>query len=162
MPIVHLSSRIQDGHVHGHCRVRSPLSAAWQDLAPYNIRVNAISPALIGPSRMWDRQNELHAATGSPYFDSDPQVVAERKVASVPTGGDRGRCLSLSGDPDRGRWWWVAVPSSSSGMAWAAATNALKIMSWCDDHFLERQGWFAMALYSSNWFAECKQAWFLF
>eukprot|EP00668_Euglena_longa_P002904 GGOE01003399.1.p2 GENE.GGOE01003399.1~~GGOE01003399.1.p2 ORF type:complete len:167 (-),score=61.57 GGOE01003399.1:185-685(-) len=56
---------------------------AAKDLAPYNIRVNSISPALI-VSAMWDRQNELHAKTGSPYFDPDPKVVAERKIASVP------------------------------------------------------------------------------
>merc|ERR1712146_382375 len=30
-----------------------------KDLAPFNIRVNSISPALIGPGFMWDRQNEL-------------------------------------------------------------------------------------------------------
>jgi len=30
-----------------------------KDLAPHGIRVNAISPALIGPGFMWDRQNEL-------------------------------------------------------------------------------------------------------
>lgn len=55
-----------------------------KDLAPFNIRVNAISPALIGPGYMWDRQNELHAASGSPYFASDPEVVAQNKVNGVP------------------------------------------------------------------------------
>jgi len=55
-----------------------------KDLAPYGIRVNSISPALIGPGYMWDRQNELHAASGSPYFSSDPIKVAEGKVNSVP------------------------------------------------------------------------------
>mmetsp|Transcript_12244 Transcript_12244/g.14919 ORF Transcript_12244/g.14919 Transcript_12244/m.14919 type:complete len:298 (-) Transcript_12244:601-1494(-) len=55
-----------------------------KDLAPYNIRVNAVSPALIGPGYMWDRQNILHAASGSPYFDSDPKKVAANKVNSVP------------------------------------------------------------------------------
>jgi len=55
-----------------------------KDLAPYNIRVNAISPALIGPGFMWDRQNELHAASGSPYFSRDPEAVAKGKVAGVP------------------------------------------------------------------------------
>ena len=34
--------------------------------ASQNIRVNAVSPALIGPGFMWDRQNELHAKSGSP------------------------------------------------------------------------------------------------
>jgi NAD(P)-dependent dehydrogenase (short-subunit alcohol dehydrogenase family) len=55
-----------------------------KDLAPHGIRVNAISPALIGPGFMWDRQNELHAKSGSPYFDTDPQVVAQSKINSVP------------------------------------------------------------------------------
>ena len=55
-----------------------------KDLAPYGIRVNAVSPALIGPGYMWDRQNELHAASGSPYFATDPAVVAKNKVDSVP------------------------------------------------------------------------------
>jgi len=55
-----------------------------KDLAPYGIRVNAISPALIGPGFMWDRQNELHAACDSPYFANDPDVVAKNKVGSVP------------------------------------------------------------------------------
>ena len=55
-----------------------------KDLAPHGIRVNAISPALIGPGYMWDRQNELHAQSGSPYFATDPQVVAQSKISSVP------------------------------------------------------------------------------
>jgi len=55
-----------------------------KDLAPYNIRVNAVSPALIGPGFMWTRQNELHAASGSPYYATDPEEVAKGKIASVP------------------------------------------------------------------------------
>jgi NAD(P)-dependent dehydrogenase (short-subunit alcohol dehydrogenase family) len=55
-----------------------------KDLAPHGIRVNAISPALIGPGFMWDRQNELHAKSGSPYFASDPEMVAQNKVNGVP------------------------------------------------------------------------------
>merc|ERR1711972_255488 len=46
-----------------------------KDLAPFNIRVNAASPALIGPSMMWERQNEMHAACGLPYFSRDPLEV---------------------------------------------------------------------------------------
>ena len=57
---------------------------ASKDLAPYGIRVNAVSPALIGPGFMWDRQNKLHAKSGSPYFDKDPNTVAQNKVNSVP------------------------------------------------------------------------------
>jgi len=55
-----------------------------KDLAPNGIRVNAVSPALIGPGFMWDRQNELHAKSGSPYFATDPDTVAKNKVNSVP------------------------------------------------------------------------------
>ena len=55
-----------------------------KDLAPHDIRVNAVSPALIGPGYMWDRQNELHAQSGSPYFATDPEQVAKGKVNSVP------------------------------------------------------------------------------
>merc|ERR1719217_169270 len=58
--------------------------SAAKDLAPFDIRVNSISPALIGPGFMWDRQNELHAQSGSPYFPSDPEAVAKSKVAGVP------------------------------------------------------------------------------
>jgi NAD(P)-dependent dehydrogenase (short-subunit alcohol dehydrogenase family) len=60
--------------------------AASKDLAPYNIRVNTIMPALIGPDDgfMWKRQNDLHAASGSPYFDRDPAVVARNKLSGVP------------------------------------------------------------------------------
>ncbi|KAL7485439.1 hypothetical protein ACHAW6_011036 [Cyclotella cf. meneghiniana] len=55
-----------------------------KDLAPHGIRVNAISPALIGPGYMWTRQNELHAASGSPYFASDAEEVAKAKIGGVP------------------------------------------------------------------------------
>lgn len=55
-----------------------------KDLAPNGIRVNAVSPALIGPGFMWDRQNELHASCGSPYFATNPDTVAKNKVNSVP------------------------------------------------------------------------------
>lgn len=55
-----------------------------KDLAPYGIRVNCVSPALIGPGYMWTRQNELHASSGSPYFASDPEQVAKAKVSGVP------------------------------------------------------------------------------
>lgn len=57
---------------------------AAKDLAPYGIRVNAISPALIGPGMMWDRQTELQAATGTQYFAPDPQRVQHDLIASVP------------------------------------------------------------------------------
>jgi NAD(P)-dependent dehydrogenase (short-subunit alcohol dehydrogenase family) len=51
--------------------------AAAKDLAPHAIRVNTVMPALIGPEDgyMWARQNQLHAASGSPYFSRDPVQV---------------------------------------------------------------------------------------
>jgi len=57
---------------------------ASKDLAPHKIRVNAVSPAYMGPGFMWTRQVELQAAAGSQYFASDPAVVAEQMVGSVP------------------------------------------------------------------------------
>ncbi|MCG8477987.1 MAG: SDR family oxidoreductase [Spirochaetales bacterium] len=57
---------------------------AAKDLAPYNIRVNAISPAFMGPGYMWNRQVELQAKAGSQYFDTDPEVVARQMIGAVP------------------------------------------------------------------------------
>lgn len=57
---------------------------AAKDLAPYGIRVNALSPALIGPGMMWTRQTELQAAVGSQYFNADPKVVEQQMIDSVP------------------------------------------------------------------------------
>lgn len=57
---------------------------AAKDLAPYGIRVNALSPSLIGPGFMWTRQTELQAGVGSQYFDSDPNVVEQQMINSVP------------------------------------------------------------------------------
>lgn len=57
---------------------------AAKDLAPYRIRVNAISPALIGPGYMWTRQCELQAGTNTQYFNSDPAEVERQLLASVP------------------------------------------------------------------------------
>ena len=57
---------------------------AAKDLAPYNIRVNAISPAFMGPGFMWDRQVELQARAGSQYFSTDPGEVAQQMIGSIP------------------------------------------------------------------------------
>ncbi|MGB3203311.1 MAG: SDR family NAD(P)-dependent oxidoreductase [Nodosilinea sp.] len=57
---------------------------AAKDLAPYGIRVNALSPALIGPGMMWTRQTELQAGVGSQYFDTDPTVVEQQMINAVP------------------------------------------------------------------------------
>jgi 2-dehydro-3-deoxy-L-rhamnonate dehydrogenase (NAD+) len=57
---------------------------ASKDLAPHGIRVNAVSPAYMGPGFMWTRQVDLQAAAGTPYFAADPAVVAQQMIASVP------------------------------------------------------------------------------
>ena len=57
---------------------------AAKDLAPYQIRVNALSPSLIGPGFMWTRQTQLQAGVGSQYFDADPKVVEQQMINSVP------------------------------------------------------------------------------
>lgn len=57
---------------------------AAKDLAAYGIRVNSLSPSLIGPGVMWTRQTELQAAVGSQYFDLDPKVVEQQMISSVP------------------------------------------------------------------------------
>jgi NAD(P)-dependent dehydrogenase (short-subunit alcohol dehydrogenase family) len=60
------------------------VKSAAKDLAPAGIRVNAVSPAFIGPGRMWDRQVAAQAATGSQYYATDPATVAEQMVAMIP------------------------------------------------------------------------------
>jgi NAD(P)-dependent dehydrogenase (short-subunit alcohol dehydrogenase family) len=58
--------------------------AAAKDLAPAGIRVNAVSPAFIGPGRMWDNQVAAQAAADSQYYATDPAAVAEQMIAMVP------------------------------------------------------------------------------
>jgi NAD(P)-dependent dehydrogenase (short-subunit alcohol dehydrogenase family) len=58
--------------------------AAAKDLAPAGIRVNAVSPAFIGPGRMWDAQVAQQAAAGSQYYADDPDTVAEQMIGMVP------------------------------------------------------------------------------
>jgi NAD(P)-dependent dehydrogenase (short-subunit alcohol dehydrogenase family) len=64
--------------VLGLCR------SAAKDLAPAGIRVNAVSPAFIGPGAMWDRQVELQASTPSPYYADHPEEVAAQMIGMVP------------------------------------------------------------------------------
>lgn len=57
---------------------------ASKDLLPHNIRVNAVSPGLIGPAYMWTRQVELQSQAGSQYFPEDAEKTAEQMINSVP------------------------------------------------------------------------------
>ncbi|MFL5893809.1 MAG: SDR family NAD(P)-dependent oxidoreductase [Thermoleophilaceae bacterium] len=60
------------------------VKSASRDLAPHGIRVNAVSPAFIGPGAMWDNQVARQAAAGSQYFASDPDVVARQMIEAIP------------------------------------------------------------------------------
>ena len=64
--------------------VMSMTRSASKDLAPLGIRVNAISPAFIGPGRMWDLQTERQAQAASQYYSTDPAEVAREMVTMVP------------------------------------------------------------------------------
>ncbi|KAL7581301.1 hypothetical protein ACA910_006066 [Epithemia clementina (nom. ined.)] len=64
--------------------VLSMTVVAAKELAQYGIRVNAVSPALIGPGFMWERQNKLHARIGPPFFPSSQEEVAKAKLQQVP------------------------------------------------------------------------------
>ena len=72
------------GYASSKAAVIALTVTAAKELAVYNIRCNAISPALIGPGTLWDRQNELHAKVGAPYFAATPEDVGKAKVAQVP------------------------------------------------------------------------------
>jgi 2-dehydro-3-deoxy-L-rhamnonate dehydrogenase (NAD+) len=58
--------------------------AAAKDLAPRGIRVNAVSPAFVGPGRMWENQVARQAEAGSQYYATEPAAVAEQMIGMVP------------------------------------------------------------------------------
>lgn len=60
------------------------VKSAAKDLAPFGIRVNAVSPAFIGPGRMWDNQVEQQAKAASQYYALDPAAAAEQMINSIP------------------------------------------------------------------------------
>jgi NAD(P)-dependent dehydrogenase (short-subunit alcohol dehydrogenase family) len=60
------------------------VKSAGRDLAPHGIRVNAVSPAFIGPGVMWDNQVARQAAAGSQYFASEPAEVARQMIDAIP------------------------------------------------------------------------------
>ncbi|MGQ0848059.1 MAG: SDR family NAD(P)-dependent oxidoreductase [Actinomycetota bacterium] len=58
--------------------------AAAKDLAPQGIRVNAVSPAFIGPGRMWTRQVDAQAGARSQYYVGSSDDVAQQMIAQIP------------------------------------------------------------------------------
>jgi NAD(P)-dependent dehydrogenase (short-subunit alcohol dehydrogenase family) len=58
--------------------------SASLDLAPHGIRVNAVSPAFIGPGAMWDNQVARQAAAASQYYSKEPEEVARQMIDLVP------------------------------------------------------------------------------
>jgi NAD(P)-dependent dehydrogenase (short-subunit alcohol dehydrogenase family) len=58
--------------------------SASRDLAPHGIRVNAVSPAFIGPGAMWDNQVAQQAAAGSQYYAPEPDAVAKQMIDAIP------------------------------------------------------------------------------
>lgn len=72
------------GYASSKAAVIALTVTAAKELAVHGIRCNAISPALIGPGALWERQNELHAAVGPPYFAATADQVAQAKIGQVP------------------------------------------------------------------------------
>lgn len=72
------------GYSASKAAVLGVVRSAALDLAPLGIRVNAVSPAFIGPGAMWDRQVELQARTPSQYYADTPVEVAEQMIRMVP------------------------------------------------------------------------------
>ncbi len=60
------------------------VKSAAKDLAPAAVRVNAVSPAFIGPGRMWDTQVAAQAVASSPYYADDPDEVAGQMLSMIP------------------------------------------------------------------------------
>ncbi|RZV41766.1 MAG: SDR family oxidoreductase [Acidimicrobiales bacterium] len=58
--------------------------SAAKDLAPHGIRVNAISPAFVGPGAMWDNQVQKQAEVSSIYFADTETEVAKQMIEQIP------------------------------------------------------------------------------
>ena len=72
------------GYATSKAAVLHMTKIASKDLAPYNIRVNSITPAIIGPGKMWTNQIESQANANSIYFPKDYQTVANKFVNAMP------------------------------------------------------------------------------
>jgi len=86
------------GYAASKAAVLSLSVTAAKEWACHGIRVNSLSPALIGPGPLWERQNELHAGH-TPYFADTPEAVASAKINSVPLqrlGSVQEVCQSLA------------------------------------------------------------------
>lgn len=57
---------------------------AAKDLAPYHIRVNAVSPGLMGPGYLWERQVQQQSAAQTQYFSPDPKTTEQQMLSCVP------------------------------------------------------------------------------
>jgi len=64
--------------------IMSLTRSASKDFAPLGIRVNAISPAFIGPGRMWDLQTSRQAEAATQYYATDPAEVERQMIGAVP------------------------------------------------------------------------------
>lgn len=73
-----------NGYSTSKAAVLGMVRSAAKDLAPHGMRVNAVSPAFIGPGAMWDRQVELQAETPSQYYADTPDEVARQMIEMVP------------------------------------------------------------------------------
>mmetsp|Transcript_9832 Transcript_9832/g.27285 ORF Transcript_9832/g.27285 Transcript_9832/m.27285 type:complete len:296 (-) Transcript_9832:291-1178(-) len=72
--------------------VLSMTTVAAKELAQYGIRVNCISPALIGPGFMWERENKLHARVGAPFFS-----IATRRSCQLQNSNGTNEAIRRSG-----------------------------------------------------------------
>jgi NAD(P)-dependent dehydrogenase (short-subunit alcohol dehydrogenase family) len=64
--------------------VMSLTRSASKDFAPLGIRVNAISPAFIGPGRMWDLQTVRQAEAATQYYSTEAAEVERQMIGAVP------------------------------------------------------------------------------
>jgi NAD(P)-dependent dehydrogenase (short-subunit alcohol dehydrogenase family) len=72
------------GYSASKAAVLGLVRSAAKDLAPHDIRINAVSPGFIGPGAMWERQVRLQAEAASQYYADTPDEVAAEMIGQVP------------------------------------------------------------------------------